>query len=105
MLAFSEDPMEVYRGNAIKYNAIVFNFHVDESNNKWVGTADGLFRSMTPSLASPGGPHRRRGISLRLPGGNADIRWKTESLTAITDISTAKTSSLPGYDPSKKNCG
>ncbi|MCB9049247.1 MAG: hypothetical protein H6556_07425 [Lewinellaceae bacterium] len=104
MLAAQEDPMEVYRGNAIKYSAIVFNFHVDESNNKWVGTADGLFQVHDPTLASRVDLAEGEESLLRLPGGNADIRWKTESLTAITgDIFDRENFITSGhYDPSKK---
>ncbi|MCO6489449.1 MAG: OmpA family protein [Phaeodactylibacter sp.] len=83
-LAAQEDPMEVYRGNAIKYNAIVFNFHVDEANNKWAGTADGLYQVHNPTLATRIELAEGEESLLRLPGGNEDIRWKMEDLIAIT---------------------
>ncbi|MCO6476774.1 MAG: hypothetical protein J5I94_09135, partial [Phaeodactylibacter sp.] len=102
--AAQEAPMEVYRGNAIKYNSIVFNFYVDESNNKWVGTADGLFQVYDPTLATKIELAQGEESLLRLPDGNRDIRWKVEDLTAITgDIFDRQNYITSGhYDPSRE---
>ncbi|MCB9350554.1 MAG: hypothetical protein H6573_24005 [Lewinellaceae bacterium] len=103
-LAAQEAPMEVYRGNAIKYSAIVFNFFVDEANNKWVGTADGLYKVHDPTLATRLELAGDEESLLRLPDGNQDIRWNKQSLIAITgDIFDRENYITTGhYDASKK---
>ncbi len=83
-LAAQEDPMEVYRGNAVDYRTSVRNIHIDDANNKWVGAAQGLFQLHNPTLATKIELPPGEESLLRLPDGNQDIRWKTEELIAIT---------------------
>ena len=82
-----DEKLEVIRSTALPWGSPVQNIFVDTDNTKWVSNTRTIkkvigARSSDPVTLQPG----QMGL-FQFPGGNADIRWQKEELTAaIGDI-------------------
>lgn len=82
-----EENLEVIRSTALPWGSPVQNIFVDADNTKWAANTQTIkkvigARSSDPITLQPG----EMGL-FQFPGGNADIRWQEEELTAaIGDI-------------------
>ncbi|MBK6950386.1 MAG: OmpA family protein [Haliscomenobacter sp.] len=100
----AQEKMEVSRARAIDFGSKVLSISVDQENNKWVSTDQGLFQVKSPDLSIPVAIPAGSSALYQFPGGNADFSWKTEELNNALGriLSESNTITAAAYD-SRKN--
>ncbi|MEO1624020.1 MAG: OmpA family protein [Bacteroidota bacterium] len=77
--------MRVVHCTAISQQAEVFNFYVDEENNKWAGTSQGLYRIHSADNASKVPLTDQLWSLLQQPGGNKHLIFNHSDLFTTAD--------------------
>ncbi|MBK8879194.1 MAG: hypothetical protein IPN74_11790 [Haliscomenobacter sp.] len=100
----AQEKMEVSRARAIDFGSKVLSISVDQENNKWVSTDQGLFQVKSPDLSIPVAIPAGSSALYQFPGGNADFSWKMEELNNALGriLSESNTITAAAYD-SRKN--
>ncbi|MDB4728013.1 OmpA family protein [Saprospiraceae bacterium] len=81
----AQEKMEVIRCTASELQDPVQNIFTDKDNNKWVGNRNALFQVHAIDYATPINLASDEESLLRLPNGNADLKWSKSQMDVILD--------------------
>jgi outer membrane protein OmpA-like peptidoglycan-associated protein len=81
----AQEKMEVIRCTAPELQDPVQNIFVDKDNQKWVGNKRDLFKVNAIDYASSVNLNPDEESLLRLPNGNADIKWSKSQMNSILE--------------------
>lgn len=99
--SFSQELVPVVeRCKALPQNSPIHNVWVDEENNKWVATTQGLYKVLALDLVQRVSYPSGKTSLLDIRGGNAKIEWNTSEMQAI--IGNAKIT-CASYDERTKS--
>ncbi|TXB61487.1 OmpA family protein [Phaeodactylibacter luteus] len=77
-----QSDLEVIRSTVLPWGSPVRNIFVDADNTKWATNGEGSRKVVSPTFGQPVGLGINEQGLFQFRGGNADVRWSKEELTA-----------------------